>query len=78
MALFGKVVLITGTAFVVAENGARRELSLGDQIQVGDTIETARGAEVELQLTDGRLINIHSEQTVQFTAELLRRLRQAI
>ncbi|MES2579771.1 MAG: retention module-containing protein, partial [Pseudomonadota bacterium] len=70
MALIGKVVSITGTAYLITENGLRRELSLGDQVQVGDAIETSRGAEVELELANGRLVNIHSEQLVQFTEEL--------
>ncbi|MES2635751.1 MAG: retention module-containing protein, partial [Pseudomonadota bacterium] len=70
MALVGKVVSITGVAYLIAQDESRRELILGDQVQVGDTIETPRGVEVELELTNGRLIYIHSEQLVQFTEEL--------
>src|SRR3954452_24355390 len=70
MALIGKIVAITGTAYLITENGLRRELNLGDQVQIGDTIETPRGSEVELELTNGRVVNIHSEQLVQFTEEL--------
>ena len=70
MVLVGTVVAITGIAYLVAENGERRELKLGDQIQIGDAIQTPRGVEVELELANGRLINIHAEQLVQFTEEL--------
>ncbi|MES2499730.1 MAG: retention module-containing protein, partial [Pseudomonadota bacterium] len=70
MALIGTVVAVTGAAYLITGAGVRRELQLGDQIQTGDTIETPRGVEVELQLTNGRLIHIYSEQTVQFTEEL--------
>ncbi|MES2499543.1 MAG: retention module-containing protein, partial [Pseudomonadota bacterium] len=70
MALVGKVVSIIGVAYLVAKDESRRELILGDQVQVGDMIETPRGSEVELELINGRLIYIHSEQLVQFTEEL--------
>ena len=70
MALIGKVVLITGEAYLILADGTKRELQLGDMVQTGDTIETARGAAVELELVNGRLINIHAEQSVLFTEEL--------
>ncbi|MES2547794.1 MAG: retention module-containing protein, partial [Pseudomonadota bacterium] len=70
MALIGKVVSITGEAYLVPVNGTRRALQLGDLVQTGDTVETARGAEVELELVNGRMINIRSEQSVLFTEEL--------
>ena len=70
MALIVKVVLITGEAYLILADGTKRELQLGDMVQTGDTIETARGAAVELELVNGRLINIHSEQSVLFTEEL--------
>ena len=75
MALIGKVVSITGDAYLILANGTRRELQLGGMVQTGDTIETARGAEVELELVNGRLINIHSQQSVLLLKNLHKQLR---
>ncbi|MDP2070399.1 retention module-containing protein, partial [Methylotenera sp.] len=70
MAIIGRVVAMTGTAFVLSDNGAKRELHLGDQVQTGDTIQTASGVEVDLELTNGRVIHIGENQLVAFTPEL--------
>ena len=40
MALIGRVIAMTGVAYLIAGNGAKRELQLGDSIQTGDTIQT--------------------------------------
>ncbi|MDO9393190.1 MAG: retention module-containing protein, partial [Methylotenera sp.] len=70
MAIIGRVVAMTGTAFVLSDNGSKRELHLGDQVQTGDTIQTASGVEVDLELTNGRVIHIGADQLVAFTPEL--------
>ena len=70
MALIGKVVALTGTAFLITDNGAKRELQLGDTVQTSDTIQTTPGADVELELANGRPMHIGPEQLVAFTEEL--------
>jgi len=70
MALIGTVVAVTGVAYLISQDGSKREIQVGDQVETGDTIQTPRGSEVELDLTSRRLISIYSEQTVQFTEEL--------
>lgn len=70
MALIGRVVGMTGTASLILGNGEKRDLKLGDSIQTGDTIQTPRGVEVDLQLANGRIIHISAEQLVAFTEDL--------
>ena len=70
MALAGRVVAMTGEAFVIAANGNKRKLQLGDQVELGDTIETPRGVDVDLELTAGRVIHIVSEQQVWLNAAI--------
>ncbi|HEY9267968.1 MAG TPA: retention module-containing protein, partial [Methylotenera sp.] len=61
---------MTGTASLILGNGEKRDLKLGDSIQTGDTIQTPRGVEVDLQLANGRIIHISAEQLVAFTEDL--------
>ncbi|MDP3088909.1 MAG: retention module-containing protein, partial [Methylotenera sp.] len=70
MAMIGKVVAMTGVAFIITGNGSKRELKLGDQVQTSDSIQTSRGVDVDLELATGRVIHIGSEQLVAFTEEL--------
>ena len=70
MALIGRIVAMTGVASLISDNGAKRDLHLGDSIQTGDTIQTLRGVEVDLELANGRVIHISAEQLVAFTEEL--------
>ena len=70
MALIGKVVALSGTAFIVKDNGEKRELHLGDSVELGATILTMAGAEVELSMADGREIKIPANQAVTFTEDL--------
>ncbi|MFZ3086508.1 MAG: retention module-containing protein, partial [Methylotenera sp.] len=70
MALIGRIVAMTGVASLISDNGAKRDLQLGDSIQTGDTIQTLRGVEVDLELANGRVIHISAEQIVAFTEEL--------
>lgn len=70
MALIGRVVGMTGAASLILGNGEKRELHLGDSIQTGDTIQTPRGVEVDLELANGRVIHISAEQLVAFTEDL--------
>jgi large repetitive protein len=70
MALIGKVVAITGTAYLRSPNGVQRELALGDAVETGDTIVTAGGAQVDLELVTGRPMHIGANHTVTFNEEL--------
>ncbi len=70
MALIGRVVGMTGTASLILGNGEKRALHLGESIQTGDTIQTPRGVEVDLELVNGRVIHISAEQLVAFAEEL--------
>ncbi len=70
MALIGKVVALIGTAYLITDNGAKRELQLGDTVQTSDTIQTMPGADVELELANGRPMHIGPEQLVAFTEDL--------
>jgi VCBS repeat-containing protein len=70
MAIVGKVVALTGTAYIITDNGDKRQLQLGDTVETSDTIQTVAGAEVELDMTSGRVMRIGPEQLVAFTPEL--------
>ena len=70
MAIVGKVVALTGTAYLITDNGDKRELQLGDTVQTSDTIQTMAGAEVELDMSNGRPMRIGAEQLVAFSPEL--------
>ncbi|MES1988703.1 MAG: retention module-containing protein, partial [Pseudomonadota bacterium] len=70
MAIIGKIVAMTGTAVALSDNGAKRDLHLGDQIQSSDTIQTGKGVFVDLELSNGRVIHIAAEQLVAFTPDL--------
>ena len=70
MALIGKVVALTGTVYLLADNGTKRELQLGDTVQTGDTIQTMQGSSVELEMLLGPNMHIGATQLVAFTEEL--------
>ncbi|NOS98740.1 MAG: retention module-containing protein, partial [Methylotenera sp.] len=70
MATIGTVVLLTGKAFAINEQGVQRELHLGDTLQPGDIIIAPKGAVVELSLVNGQQVQISEQQTVNFTPEL--------
>ncbi|MES2503022.1 MAG: retention module-containing protein, partial [Pseudomonadota bacterium] len=70
MAVIGTVVALTGSAIVIDASGAQRALRLGDTVESGDSIVALKGAIVELQLVNGNVVQIGSEQTVTFTQEL--------
>jgi len=75
MAVLGTVVAINGTTdavnhvIVVNERGEKRVLHLNDTLQSGETIITPPGVIVELQLANGKVMDIFAEQTVKFTPE---------
>ncbi|HZV62472.1 MAG TPA: retention module-containing protein, partial [Methylophilaceae bacterium] len=71
MAVLGTVVAVNGDAFVVDQNGNKKLIKLGDTIQAGDTIITPPGIVVELQLVNGRSLQISGDETVKFTQELI-------
>ncbi|MDI1298135.1 retention module-containing protein [Methylotenera sp.] len=70
MAIIGKIVAMTGTAVALSDNGAKRDLHLGDQIQSSDTIQTGKGVFVDLELSNGRVIHIAADQLVAFSPDL--------
>ena len=70
MANLGTVVTLKGQASIVDEKGNKRPLHLGDLIQPGDIIITPSGSVVDLQLNNGRAMQVSSEQTVKLTQEL--------
>ncbi|MEE9332138.1 MAG: retention module-containing protein, partial [Methylophilaceae bacterium] len=76
MAILGTVVSINGLAdlvgkvFVITDSGDKRVLQLNDTLQPGDTIVTPEGVIVELQLANGKVMQVFAEQTVTFTPEL--------
>ena len=75
MAVLGTVVAINGSTdavnhvMVMTEAGVKKPVHLGDTIQPGDTIITPPGVIVELQLANGKIMDVFAEQTVKFTAE---------
>ncbi|MFA6041972.1 MAG: retention module-containing protein, partial [Methylophilus sp.] len=70
MAVIGKIVALTGKAFLVQADGSKRELQLGESIQEGQTIVTADGGQLQLQMDSGRMIDIPGGQTVAMTEDL--------
>ena len=70
MAMVGKVVAMTGVAYLITDNGDKRELQLGDEIQVGSTIQTPPGVIVDIRFADGRDVHIGPNQLVSFTEDL--------
>ena len=70
MAILGTVVALNGEASVIDEKGIKKPLHLGDVVQPGDTIITPSGVIVELEMVNGRKIQVFAEQTVKFTQEL--------
>jgi hypothetical protein len=70
MASLGIVVSLKGQAFVVDEKSNKKPLHLGDVVQPGDIINTLSGGIVDLQLANGRHIQIVAEQTVKLSQEL--------
>jgi len=69
MALIGKIIAMTGTASLLSNNGDSRDLKVGDNIQSADTIKTTQGVQVDLQLANGQVIHIGSDQLLAFGDE---------
>jgi Ca2+-binding RTX toxin-like protein len=70
MAIIGKVIAMTGVANIINEKGDKSALTPGAQIQTGDSIQTAAGVTVDVQLANGRVIHVGADQLVNFTSEL--------
>lgn len=70
MAIIGKVVAVTGTAYIIQANGDKKELQVGDTLAMGDTLQTMPGAMVELAMQDGRTIHVPANQMVALTEDL--------
>ena len=54
----GTVIRIIGNAVATMNTGATRQLLMGSTVLVGDRIETAPGARLQLQLNDGGAITL--------------------
>jgi len=76
MAILGTVVSINGLEALVGKvmvlkaNGDKVPLKLNDTVDPGDTIITPKGVIVELELVNGKIMQIFAEQTVKVTEEL--------
>ena len=62
MSTFGKVVSISGRAWARSANGETRELALGDYLSAGDTLITALGARLDVDLGNGQLLSLAGQQ----------------
>lgn len=63
----GTVVGISGVCFVVS-GGSRAALTLGQSVQVGDTLDVAASAKLKLRMADGSIISVASGTQVTIRA----------
>jgi len=72
----GKVIAIemladsAGSAMLLPADSEKRVLRLNDIVESGDTIITPKGVIVQLELTNGKVLELFAEQTVSFLPEL--------
>ena len=64
------VVAVKGPVFVIDKNGAKRALHTGDVVNVNETIVTENGGTINLQMADGRQMQIGDQQVVRMTQNL--------
>uniref|UniRef100_UPI0025F74F5B retention module-containing protein n=1 Tax=Rhodoferax sp. TaxID=50421 RepID=UPI0025F74F5B len=67
----GVVVILQGNAWVVAPDGSKRAIKLGDEIQEGQVVLTDDGTRLELALPNGRGIALESGRELLIDANLL-------
>lgn len=70
MATIGKVTAVNGEVIAVDDKGGKRVVHVGDVILSNETLVTARGASVDVQLNNGREIHIAGDQNVKLTDDL--------
>ncbi len=68
--VFAKVSSLTGEAYARNAEGQLRRLKVGDVIREGESVVTADGAQVVLQLADGRQLNVVPGDVVRLDAEV--------
>jgi hypothetical protein len=64
------VVAVKGPVFVIDQNGHKRALHTGDVVNVNETIVTENGGTINLQMADGRQMQIGDQQVVRMTQNL--------
>ena len=65
------VVALKGPVFVVDKNGVKRALHKGDAVGLSETVVTENGGTVDLQMANGRIVQIIAEQVVKVTQDLI-------
>ena len=69
--VIAKVSSLTGEAYARNAEGRLRRLKVGDEIREGESVVTADGAQVVLQLADGRLLTVVPGDVVRIEIERL-------
>ncbi len=72
MAAVGVVKSITGQAMVVNERGERHILKVGEKLQAGQQVVTGPGSTVNVQLANGKVVDLAAAQTIKVTQDLVR------
>ncbi|MFM6989939.1 MAG: retention module-containing protein, partial [Rhodoferax sp.] len=67
----GVVVILQGNAWVVAPDGSRKAIRLGDEIQEGQVVLTEDGTRLELALPNGHQITVESGRELLIDGNLL-------
>ncbi|MBX9818441.1 MAG: retention module-containing protein, partial [Burkholderiaceae bacterium] len=67
----GVVVILQGNAWVVASDGSRKAIRLGDEIQEGQVVLTEDGTRLELALPNGQQISVESGRELLIDGNLL-------
>jgi hypothetical protein len=75
--LIGTVEKLVGTAFARAADGTQRELRLGDELYVGETLLTGPGAVIEVAVPDAPSIVLPAGRELRLTGELLAETRDS-
>ncbi|PKO85746.1 MAG: hypothetical protein CVU18_18560, partial [Betaproteobacteria bacterium HGW-Betaproteobacteria-12] len=68
--IIAKVSSLSGEAYARNAEGRLRRLKLGDEIREGESVVTADGAQVVLQLADGRQLAVSPSDVVRIDAEV--------
>ncbi|HEX6735250.1 MAG TPA: retention module-containing protein, partial [Azonexus sp.] len=68
--VFAKVSSLSGEAYARNAEGRLRRLKVGDEIREGESVVTADGAQVVLQLADGRQLTVVPGDVVRVDAEV--------
>lgn len=66
----GLVKIVTGTVTAIAADGSKRILQVGDRVYPTDLLTTADGSTVMIQLVNGSLVDMGSNDSMQLGAAL--------